>query len=58
MYLFSGLNLGYPIMEFFLNKTGRPILYSCSWPAYFTLNAGGSKIVSICFIDLLNERIG
>lgn len=26
---------GYPIMEFFLNKTGRPILYSCSWPAYF-----------------------
>lgn len=25
---------GYPIMEFYLNKTGRPILYSCSWPAY------------------------
>ncbi|XP_046575091.1 alpha-N-acetylgalactosaminidase-like [Haliotis rubra] len=25
---------GYPLMEFFLNKTGRPILYSCSWPAY------------------------
>ncbi|KAH9496010.1 hypothetical protein Btru_014898 [Bulinus truncatus] len=24
----------YPIMEFYLNKTGRPILYSCSWPAY------------------------
>ncbi|XP_062610228.1 alpha-N-acetylgalactosaminidase-like [Saccostrea cucullata] len=29
---------GYPIMEFFLNKTGRPILYSCSWPAYFVAN--------------------
>ncbi|XP_076446682.1 alpha-N-acetylgalactosaminidase-like [Babylonia areolata] len=27
---------GYPIMGFFLNKTGRPILYSCSWPAYIT----------------------
>ncbi|CAL1543439.1 unnamed protein product [Lymnaea stagnalis] len=26
--------ISYPIMEFYLNKTGRPILYSCSWPAY------------------------
>ncbi|XP_021367071.1 alpha-N-acetylgalactosaminidase-like [Mizuhopecten yessoensis] len=26
--------VGYPIMEKFLNLTGRPILYSCSWPAY------------------------
>jgi len=26
----------YPIMEFYLNKTGRPILFSCSWPAYKT----------------------
>ncbi|CAL1543440.1 unnamed protein product [Lymnaea stagnalis] len=26
--------IAYPIMEFYLNKTGRPILYSCSWPAY------------------------
>jgi hypothetical protein len=25
---------GYPAMGFWLNKTGRPILYSCSWPAY------------------------
>jgi alpha-N-acetylgalactosaminidase len=24
----------YPAMSFFLNATGRPILYSCSWPAY------------------------
>lgn len=30
-------------MEFFLNKTGRPILYSCSWPAYFVAY---KKIVS------------
>jgi len=28
----------YPIMEHFLNATGRPILFSCSWPAY---EAGG-----------------
>lgn len=25
---------GYPAMTHFLNKTGRPIMYSCSWPAY------------------------
>ena len=24
----------YPAMSYFLNKTGRPMLYSCSWPAY------------------------
>ncbi|KAK7097148.1 alpha-N-acetylgalactosaminidase-like [Littorina saxatilis] len=28
--------IGYPTMAFFLNKTGRAILYSCSWPAYIT----------------------
>ncbi|CAG5128318.1 unnamed protein product [Candidula unifasciata] len=26
--------IAYPIMEAFLNSTGRPILFSCSWPAY------------------------
>jgi alpha-N-acetylgalactosaminidase len=24
----------YPGMAFFMNKTGRPIMFSCSWPAY------------------------
>ncbi|XP_046575089.1 LOW QUALITY PROTEIN: alpha-N-acetylgalactosaminidase-like [Haliotis rubra] len=28
------MDVGYPLMEFFLNQTGRPILFSCSWPAY------------------------
>lgn len=26
--------IGYPAMSKALNKTGRPIMYSCSWPAY------------------------
>jgi len=26
--------LAYPAMSLWLNKTGRPILFSCSWPAY------------------------
>ena len=25
---------GYPKFGEYLNKTGRPIVYSCSWPAY------------------------
>ena len=25
---------GYPLMGKYLNETGRPIVYSCSWPAY------------------------
>lgn len=25
---------GYPEMGYYLNKTGRPMVYSCSWPAY------------------------
>lgn len=28
------LCVAYPAMSEWLNKTGRPILYSCSWPAY------------------------
>ncbi|PVD35132.1 hypothetical protein C0Q70_06413 [Pomacea canaliculata] len=27
-------DIGYPVMEFYLNRTGRPILFSCSWPVY------------------------
>ncbi|ESO93810.1 hypothetical protein LOTGIDRAFT_209340 [Lottia gigantea] len=30
----SDMPFGYPVMELYLNQTGRPILYSCSWPAY------------------------
>lgn len=28
------LYLGYAKMEKYLNATGRPIVFSCSWPAY------------------------
>jgi len=30
----SEMPIGYPQMSQMLNKTGRPIMYSCSWPAY------------------------
>jgi len=26
--------VGYPAMGHYLNRTGRPILYSCEWPLY------------------------
>ena len=29
------LFLGYPLFGQYLNATGRPIVYSCSWPAYW-----------------------
>ena len=31
----SGLVIGYPEFGKHLNETGRPIVYSCSWPAYW-----------------------
>ena len=30
-----GFFLGYPEFGKHLNETGRPIVYSCSWPAYW-----------------------
>jgi len=30
------MEIGYPQMGQYLNATGRPIVYSCSWPAYWT----------------------
>jgi len=31
-------------MSMYLNQTGRPMLYSCSWPAYVVFNG---QIVSV-----------
>ena len=28
------MDVGYPDLGRYLNATGRPIVYSCSWPAY------------------------
>lgn len=33
MYMFYFLSV-YPLLTTSLNKTGRPIVFSCSWPAY------------------------
>jgi len=43
-YVTSSVFSGYPAMSFYMNQTGRPMLFSCSWPAYVVFNG---KIVSI-----------
>jgi hypothetical protein len=34
----SDWQTGYPHMTVALNRTGRPIVYACSWPFFQTLN--------------------
>ena len=32
----TDMDRGYPDFGYYLNRTGRPMLYSCSWPVYQT----------------------
>jgi len=45
--------VAYPAMSLWLNKTGRPILFSCSWPAY----QEGSMTVGFISADVWIERL-
>lgn len=38
VFFFSKLNSDYVYFGELMNQTGRPILYSCSWPAYQEYN--------------------
>lgn len=40
------MDTGYPMVTKALNNTGRPIVFSCSWPAY----QSAKKTVRIDFI--------
>lgn len=44
------MDTGYPQMGEFLNKTNRPMVYSCSWPAYQegTIQPNYEKIAKYC----------
>lgn len=44
---------GYPLMSKALNATGRPIAYSCSWPAY---QGGLPPKVVCCFLLSCNSK--
>ncbi len=32
----TDMDKGYPEFGYYLNRTGRPMIYSCSWPVYQT----------------------
>ncbi|ESO90697.1 hypothetical protein LOTGIDRAFT_178842 [Lottia gigantea] len=34
----TDFDYGYPAMSFYLNKTGRPMVYMCEWPDYLNMN--------------------
>ena len=44
------MDTGYPEMGVYLNKTNRPMVYSCSWPAYQepTMHPNYEKIAEYC----------
>jgi hypothetical protein len=44
----EGMEEGYAEMGMYLNQTGRPIVYSCSFPAYKGLDANYTAAVEIC----------
>ena len=47
---FTGYNMveGYEVMGFFLNKTGRPVLYSCSFPACMPQSTNFNVAAKLC----------
>jgi hypothetical protein len=43
------MDIGYPDFGYYLNATGRPMLYSCSWPVYQTYS--GMTVSLFCFVN-------
>lgn len=46
--------LGYPQFGALLNKTGRPMIYSCSWPAYQLEKGTKVHFTNYCSLTLVN----
>lgn len=48
----SEMDRGYPEFGYYMNRTGRPMIYSCSWPVY-QIYAGWFLILNelIAFIN-------
>ncbi|XP_050296611.1 alpha-N-acetylgalactosaminidase-like [Anthonomus grandis grandis] len=45
------MEIGYTLMSKYLNQTGRPMVYSCSWPAYqepLGIHADYDKMQQVC----------
>lgn len=37
----------YPLLGHYLNRTGRPITYECSWPAYIVCAVLGGSALAV-----------
>ena len=48
----SEMDKGYPEFGYLLNQTGRPIVYSCSWP-FYQLYAGRM----VCYAIFISSKI-
>jgi len=49
----TDMDIGYPEFGFHLNRTGRPMIYACSWPVYQTysgMTPNYKSIISSCNI--------
>ncbi len=45
----TDMDKGYPEFGYHLNKTGRPMIYSCSWPVYQTYSGMTVRSKRNCF---------
>ena len=52
----STMDAGYPEFGMYLNKTKRPMVYSCSWPAY-QIGLGKVRDVQPFFITVFQVKI-
>ncbi|KAK7097799.1 hypothetical protein V1264_004724 [Littorina saxatilis] len=49
---------GYPTMQFYMNKTGHPMLYSCEWPLYESKKPDYALIRKTCNLWRNGHDIG
>lgn len=48
------MDTGYPMVTKALNNTGRPIVFSCSWPAYQSSTRTVRDATSCCGVESIN----
>ena len=51
------MDRGYPEFGYYLNQTGRPMIYACSWPVYQTYSGMTVNILSCNFVQLFKNFI-
>ena len=53
----NDMDRGYPEFGYYLNQTGRPMIYACSWPVYQTYSGMtvGIYINSVLLKSILNH---